>query len=180
MKGKRDAVSVIMNDHRTLQLLFRRFDRALSQVTSLEEIDLLAREILQELATHTAMEEQVLYPRLREVDGVQEPLVLVSLEQHHVGKLLLDELDAMNPADERFIPKLIVLAESTLEHMADEEHDLLPQIKRQLSRDELNALGDDLLEARSALGQQSLFGPGEKASTQPVPREERRPLIRRS
>lgn len=179
MKGKRDAISVITNDHKALQQLFRRFDRALSQETSMVEIDSLAREILQELAAHTAMEEKVLYPRLRETDGVQQPLVLVSLEQHHVGKLLLDELDAMNPVDERFIPKLIVLAEATLEHMADEEHDLLPQIKRQLSRDELNALGDELLEARAQLGQQSLFGPGEKSSTQPTPKEERRPLIRR-
>lgn len=177
MKGKRDAISVIKNDHKTLQQLFRRFDHALSQEGPLEEIDGLAREILKELAAHTTMEEQVLYPRLRELGGSQEPLVLVSLEQHHVGKLLLDELDAMNSADERFIPKLIVLAESTLEHMADEEHDLLPQVKRHMSRDQLAELGEELLAARAQVDQGDTLEPGEKKAAQPIARE-RRLLIR--
>jgi hypothetical protein len=48
---------------------------------------------------------------------------LESLEEHHVVKWLLDELEQMDPAHERFKAKVTVLIENVRHHVEEEEGD---------------------------------------------------------
>jgi hemerythrin superfamily protein len=144
--GTRDAVGVLKADHRAIEQLFRRFERARSAA----EKERLADRMVRELSIHAAIEEQYVYPVLRRrLDG-QEPRVLVALEEHHAAKLVLSEIEALGPGDERFEPKVLVLAESVRHHVAEEERTLLPAMRRILSQEELRALGGALLRAREA------------------------------
>jgi hemerythrin superfamily protein len=141
-----DAVSVLKNDHRAIEQLFRRLEK--SRATS--ERRRLADRIVRELSIHAAIEEQHVYPVLRRRLNGQAPRVLVALEEHHVAKLELSEIEALGPDDERFDAKIHVLIESVRRHVAEEERDLLPAMRRALPPEELRSLGEVLVRAKDS------------------------------
>jgi hemerythrin superfamily protein len=145
-EGTLDAIGVLKSDHRTIDQLFRRFERAHGD----GEKKRIADRIVRELSIHAAVEEQHVYPVLRRRLNGQIPRVLVALEEHHLAKLELAEIEALGPEDERFEPKVQVLAESVRRHVAEEERDLLPAMRRALSPEELRSLGEALVRAKDA------------------------------
>lgn len=141
-----DAVGVLRADHRTIEQLFRRFERAHGAA----ERKRLAERMSRALSIHAAVEEQHVYPLLRRrLDG-REPEVLVALEEHHLAKLALSELEALGPGDERFDAKAHVLIASVRRHVAEEERELLPALRRALPPEELRDLGETLARAKDA------------------------------
>ena len=75
-------------------------------------------------------------------------LVLESLEEHHIVKWTLSELEKMKATDERFEAKVTVLMESVQHHVKEEEEDLFPKVKRLLSAKILNDLGERMEKAK--------------------------------
>ena len=141
-----DAVEILRHDHRAVEALFRRFERSKSGA----ERKRLADRMMRELSIHAAVEEQHVYPLLRNrLDG-EGPKVLVALEEHHLAKLGLSEIERLDASDERFDAKVHVLIESVRRHVRDEERELLPALRRTLTPDELRALGDALARAKEA------------------------------
>jgi hemerythrin superfamily protein len=141
-----DAIGVLKNDHHAVEQLFRRFERTRSAAQRKR----LASRMVRELSIHAAIEEQLVYPALRRrLDG-QVPQVLLALEEHHFAKLALAEIERLGAGDERFEPKVRVLIENVRRHVAEEERDLLPAMKRALSPEELRTLGDALVRAKSS------------------------------
>ncbi len=142
-----DAITLLKNDHRQVQKLFRRYEQAGPRATK-QKRELVDR-MSEELARHAAIEEQWFYPVVRaSVDGA-ESTTLESLEEHHIVKWLLSELDGMDPSDERFDAKVTVLIENVRHHVAEEEDDLFPMVRDQLSRSELAELGEHLEQAKA-------------------------------
>lgn len=132
-----DPVKVIKQDHRRVKTLFRDFDRARGRA----EQQKIARKIIEELSVHATIEEQLVYPVLRERENRMEPQVLNALEEHHAAKLVLAELDDMNADEERFKAKMHV-ARSTVEtHMAEEEAQLLPKLAKLLDAEQRSRIG---------------------------------------
>jgi hypothetical protein len=72
------------------------------------------------------------------------------LEEHHVVKWLLSELDAMDPTAERFDAKVTVLMESVRHHVKEEERELFPKVRAGVGRRQLVELGDELRAAKRA------------------------------
>lgn len=138
-----DAIQLVKKDHRTVEQLFRRFERAEKAGRAAEQRKVV-RELIRELSVHAAVEEQLLYPVLRRKVESTEDQVLESLEEHHLVKLTLSELAGMAPSDERFSPKVSVLMESVRHHVEEEEHELLPRLAKTLSPRDRRELGDAL------------------------------------
>lgn len=140
-----DAIGVLKADHQAIEQLFRRFERTRSPA----EQQRLADRMIRELSIHAAIEEQHVYPVLRRrLDG-RAPKVLVALEEHHLAKLALSEIEALAPGNERFEAKVRVLIESVRHHVAEEERELLPAMRRALSPEELRVIGEALVQARA-------------------------------
>ncbi len=139
-----DAIAVLKKDHAEVERLFVRFERT----RSAPERRRLAERILRELSIHAAIEEQLVYPRLRGRLNGSEGLVLLALEEHHFAKVALTEIEALPEDSERLEPKMRVLAENVRRHVKEEERDLLPALKRLVTADELVELGDALLAAK--------------------------------
>jgi len=74
--------------------------------------------------------------------------VLEALEEHHVAKWLLDEIDKLDEDAERFEAKVTVLRESILHHVKEEEGPLFRFARRLFSRDELVTLGKMMAKAK--------------------------------
>ncbi len=139
-----DAVALIRKDHRTVDQLFTRYERTKGAAGKRR----LADRIIRELSIHSAIEEQLAYPALRRRVQAREPQVLVALEEHHVVKLALAELEGMSPGDERFDAKMHVLIENVRSHVQEEERELLPALRRALSAGDLRDLGGSLAQAK--------------------------------
>src|SRR5213075_2706053 len=82
-----------------------------------------------------------------EVEGT-ESTVLESLEEHHLAKLSLSELERLPADSERFVPKMIVLIESVRHHFEMEEEELFPEVRQALGRTRLREIGDMLASAK--------------------------------
>ena len=71
-----------------------------------------------------------------------EDVALESMEEHHVVKWLLSELEDMDPRHERFDAKTTVLIENVRHHVEEEEEEFFPKVRDELGRNALNELGD--------------------------------------
>src|SRR5512133_4004372 len=117
-----DAIAVLKKDHAEVERLFTRFEKS----PSAPERRRLAERIVRELSIHAAIEEQLVYPRLRgRLDG-DEGDVLLALEEHHFAKVALAEIEALPEESDRLEPKVRVLAENVRRHVQEEERELLP------------------------------------------------------
>ncbi len=138
-----DAVALLKNDHRTVEGLFKKFEATRNSRAKGRIRD----DLVKELSIHASIEEELLYPAADE-RARQKGLVLESLEEHHLVKVLLAEIDGMNPEDERFEAKVHVLMENVLHHAEEEEKELLPKVRQVLSRSELIDLGEQMEQAK--------------------------------
>ncbi len=142
-----DALVLLRDDHRAAKKLFSEFSRAGSGARKTKRK--LVDRMIHELSLHSAIEETVFYPWVRDhVEGLDDE-ILESLEEHHVAKLLLRELEGMDPADERFDAKTTVLIDMTRHHI-DEEEKLFAAVRDATTRTETREIGAVLESAKAA------------------------------
>jgi len=144
-----DAITLLKDDHHTVAQLFTRFEKAGDE--AYEAKRQIVERIIHELSVHAAIEELAFYPAVRrEVKGAED-MALESLEEHHIVKWLLSELEGMDPRAERFDAKVTVLIENVRHHVEEEEDDLFPKVRDQMSRTRLAELGDRLAAAKKTV-----------------------------
>jgi hypothetical protein len=68
------------------------------------------------------IEEQLFYPVTRATVLETEDIAFGSLEEHHIVKWVLNELDSMSPEDEHFDAKVTVLMENVRHHVEEDEY----------------------------------------------------------
>jgi hemerythrin-like domain-containing protein len=140
-----NILSTLTTDHDNVEALFKRFEAAGSD--DVEELGHLRDQILEHLAIHAEIEEQLLYPALR--DTAQDD-VLESLEEHHAVKAMLAELERMAPTHERFRAKMAVVIENVRHHVEEEEGDdgLFAVARKQLKQPQLEAMAEEADQIR--------------------------------
>jgi hemerythrin superfamily protein len=141
-----DAIVLLKQDHKEIKALFRRFPSAGDRAT--ETKAQIVAKIIELLTVHTYIENEVMYPRVRAFVPDLEDDILESYEEHHVADVLVMELSAMSPDNERFDAKTSVLIESVTHHIDEEEQDWFPKVREALGRKQLQELGAELLEAK--------------------------------
>ena len=144
-----DAITLLKADHKTVEQLFKRFEKLGEGATTQKRE--IVDSIIEELSIHASIEEQVLYPAIREAMEAAEDLVLEALEEHHIVKWTLSELEGMPANAERFDAKVAVLMESVRHHVKEEEEELFPQVREVLKRKALAELGDALEKAKKVV-----------------------------
>ena len=143
-----DAITLLRNDHKTVEQLFKRFEKA-GDRAYVEKREIVDR-IIEELSVHAAIEEQVFYPVARATVSDTEDIALESLEEHHIVKWLLSELDGMDPKHERFDAKVTVLMENVRHHVEEEQDEFFPKVRDELGRTALADLGQAMADAKKS------------------------------
>src|ERR1044072_4366522 len=110
-----DAVTLLRNDHKTGEGLFKKFEKAGRNAPKTKAC--LVENIVEALSVHAAIEEQVLYPAARESVPDSEDEVLEALEEHHIVKWVLSELDGMDPTDDGFTANAPILMKNVDHHL---------------------------------------------------------------
>jgi hemerythrin superfamily protein len=141
-----DALQVLIDDHRTVEALFKKFE-GLGDRANKARGEVVAK-VIQELSAHASIEETTFYPAVREMVKSAEDVVLESLEEHHVVKWVLSELEKMSPDEERYEAKFTVLMENVRHHVEEEESEMFPKVRKALKKDQLQRLGNALTEAK--------------------------------
>jgi hemerythrin-like domain-containing protein len=141
-----DAIVLLKNEHQEIRKQFRAFEKAGDRAFATK--GRLVDRIIELLTIHTYIENEVMYPRVRELLPEVEDDVLESYEEHHVADVLVMELSTMKPDDERFTAKTTVLIESVEHHMEEEEKEWFPKVRAGLGRNQLQDLGRQLIQAR--------------------------------
>jgi len=137
-----DAITLLKDDHRSLERLFKRYEQAGDR--AFVEKRALVDRIIEELSRHAAIEEQLFYPVARATVPGTDDIALESLEEHHIVKWVLSELERMDPTDERFDAKVTVLIENVRHHVEEEETEFFPKVRDELGRNALGDLGDTM------------------------------------
>ena len=139
MPQPKNVIDILKTDHERVKQLLKNFDIAAES----EKVELLSN-IINELALHSTVEEQLVYPLVEDVE-----LSSRAGEEHHVVSLLLSELADMDAADEETKIKVQVLAELVIHHVQEEETKLLPMLQR--SGEDLIALGEQVMAQKQNL-----------------------------
>ncbi len=148
--GSDDAVSMLMEDHKKVQKLFRDFEKAHDKQddAACKEI---AEHVCAELEVHTTLEEELFYPAAREALGEDEELVDEAEIEHQSAKDLIAELRAMDAADQKFAPTFTVLAEYVRHHIKEEEGEMFPRVKK--AKVDVASLGQEMAARKTQLTQ---------------------------
>lgn len=141
-----DAITLLKNDHKSVEKLFKDYEKTGDRAYKTRR-DLVDR-MIEELSKHAVIEEQLFYPVTRETVPDVDDTVLESIEEHHIVKWLLAELQNTDVEDERFHAKVTVLIENVRHHVREEEDEYFPKVRDELGRNALGELGDEMVEAR--------------------------------
>ena len=149
-----DAIALLTRDHREVEQLFKQFEKLTERAQKSKQK--IVTKVIRELAVHSAVEEMLFYPAVRTAGlkadtraGEQAAdTILESLEEHHVVKWTLSELEKMKPEDERYDAKVKVLMENVRHHVEEEEQELFPKVKRLLDQKMLDELGTRMERAK--------------------------------
>ena len=141
-----DAIVLLKKDHQEVRKLFREFEKAGENATVRK--GQIVSKVIELLTVHTYIENEIMYPRVRDLLPDLEDDVLESYEEHHVADVLVTELFAMKPTHERFDAKTTVLIENVTHHMDEEEQDWFPKVREGLGRKVLQEMGADMLAAK--------------------------------
>jgi hemerythrin-like domain-containing protein len=136
-----NALTLLKQDHGNVEELFRRFETCDAGDTA--ELTRIRDTVIEHLAKHSQIEEQVFYPAIRAKLGDENAFeVLEGLEEHHVVKQTLSELEKMAPTHDRFRAKMTVLIESVRHHVTEEEEELFEKVREAFTIEELNEMGE--------------------------------------
>lgn len=135
-----DVTQLLEQDHRQVENLFSSFDSSQDDAT--------LRQICQELDIHTTLEEEIVYPRLAELDREME----AHAEQEHAeAKDLIAQIRAGDPDAATLARQLQQAIE---DHVKEEESQAFPLMREQMAG-ELEELGLRLAERKQELVNQA-------------------------
>ena len=142
-----DAIVALKQDHKEIEKAFKAFEKAGDAAD--KEKGRLVDRIIELLTVHTYIENEVMYPRVRELVPDLNDDIDESYEEHHVADLLVMELVAMKPGADRFDAKTTVLIENVRHHIEEEEQEWFPQVREALGRKALQDIGAEMEAARA-------------------------------
>ena len=141
-----NAITLLKEDHRTVEKLFKRFEKA-GIVPSSRSVEWSTASSRSSRSTRRSRSSTSTRSSRATVPGAED-MALESLEEHHIVKWVLHELEDMEPADERFDAKVTVLIENVRHHVDEEEGELFPKVRDELGRSDLGELGDAMEAAK--------------------------------
>jgi len=118
------VLTMLKADHKKVKALFAQFKEARPQ----QQED-IAQTTIQELEIHAELEEELIYPAIRE--GIDDDeLMNEANEEHHLVHVLIAELKNLEPSDDIFKAKFTLLGELVKHHVKEEEGEMFPQAQK--------------------------------------------------
>jgi hypothetical protein len=144
------ATNLLIRQHGEVKDLFEAIEEATTRAAKTKLFD----ELAPALVAHDAIEREIFYPACQKSMGMTK-LLGEALVEHGVIEFCLYEADrARKNGDFEF--KCQVLSEMVLHHVKEEEREFFPQVEKEFSLAELEALGKRM-QARFVAAQKEDF-----------------------
>ncbi len=145
-----EVTELLHQDHQKVRELFFQF----SATEDGDEKENLVKQILTELYVHSTVEEEIIYPNVKEEADEGEELVDEAETEHRVVKFLMAELSEMSADEEQFDAKVTVLCELVNHHIREEEKEMFKKLRE--SGADLHELSEQVQERKQELQGQPL------------------------
>jgi hemerythrin-like domain-containing protein len=136
-----NALELLKNDHQKVSGFLEKLDQTTERAVKTR--DETFAKLRDELTAHSHVEERIFYPALRS-ESKPHDITLPAYEQHHVVKILLDELGDIPVDSEQWTAKFSVLKDSVEKHVKEEESELFKAARASLSKEQLEELGTEM------------------------------------
>ena len=145
-EGKQDAIQLLKADHREVEELFEKFEKASGDGRK----EKIAKQICTELKVHAMIEEEIFYPALR--GKIEDDLLDEAYVEHDGAKILIAEIEVGGPSDEFYDAKVKVLGEQ-IEHHVEEEEQRVEGMFAQAKKAglDMDALGEQMAARKADL-----------------------------
>ena len=118
-----EAIGLLKDDHAKVKKALKEFE-ALDREDTRTAYE-LAMTVCADLKVHTTLEEGIFYPAVRE--AIQDDdLMNEAAVEHETAKMLIEQLENMQPDDPNFHATFTVLGEYVVHHMKEEEGEMFP------------------------------------------------------
>ncbi|AVH39034.1 hemerythrin domain-containing protein [Pseudomonas monteilii] len=136
-----NAIDLLIQDHKLVKKLLEELSTTTERAVK-KRAELL-RRIEQELQIHTALEEEILYPAIKQAGGKEEAKMYYEAKEEHrtVDALVLPDLLHTETGTVEFSGRVKVMKELLEHHIEEEEGELFPTAKKLLGKDTLEELG---------------------------------------
>ena len=145
-----DVLTLLKEDHDRIKKMLEDGETTTERGVKTRE-ELLTR-LKETLVAHESMEEEVLYPALKDHPKAEE-LTLEAYEEHHVVDLVLEELEQTPFSHEQWGAKFTVAKENIEHHIEEEEGEMFKLIRELFSTDERDRMAARMAEIQSAARQ---------------------------
>ena len=147
-KAKEDAIQLLKNDHREVEMLFKEFEKLQDEGGG--AVEPIIATACTELKIHDKLETEVFYPAIRESGDQEIEDLLNEAEVEHTSvRELIQKIEGMQADDEKRNAHFTVLLEYVKHHVKEEEKEMFPKVKK-LGLD-LKSLGAQMKERKTAL-----------------------------
>jgi hemerythrin superfamily protein len=147
-RGEADLIGVIVDDHRSMEGLLAELIAGGGDSRHRRD---LADHLTTELVRHSVAEEQYLFPAARRALPDGDHVADREIEAQADVERILKDLEGVDPDDRVFDQLVGRLYVEVLDHVTEEERDLLPRLRAACDPEELRELGQDVVRTnRSA------------------------------
>lgn len=135
-----DAVEHLTKEHAEAKQLFERIEAS----TDPAEKEKLLAEVMAALRSHTKIEEEVLYPIVREQMKGGTKMFEEAMQEHEEAKKAMKKLESLSATDPDWKAQFEILMHGVLHHATEEEADMFPKLRETFSQERLDELGAQL------------------------------------
>lgn len=143
-----NVYDLLKDDHKRVSAIFEKLEPTTERALKTREE--LFSKLNSELEVHTAIEEQFLYPALKQ-EAETRDITLEAYEEHNVVKELLKELGSTPKDSEEWTAKLTVLKENVEHHVEEEEGEMFKKARKVLTDEQAEELGAKMEAAKKKL-----------------------------
>ena len=145
---KPNALTLLTEDHKKVKKLFSDFKKLGKGKVSDRKRRALVEEICTELTIHTQVEEEIFYPAIRA--AVTDTSLLDEADiEHASAKSLISQLRGLDPVDDHYDARVIVLSEYIDHHVKEEQEEMFPLARN--AKLDLGELGAEILQRKREL-----------------------------
>ena len=146
-EGKQDALKLLAQDHREVEALFEKFEKAKGD----DKKEQIARRICTELKVHAMIEEEIFYPALKgkiDEDDLKEAYV-----EHDGAKVLIAQIQEGDGESDDFFDAKVKVLQEQIEHHVEEEEKRMEGLFSQARKAglDMDALGQQLAQRKTEL-----------------------------
>ena len=145
-KDEMNITEIISMDHRKTDTLFME----IASTDDPQKLQEFFCQLYKDLSVHAEAEEQIVYPAIRSYYNNTQELYDEQAEM----KQMLAKIKSMSPSSPEFKAQIKQLQTAVKDHVKEEENDMFPQIRRNLSEAQMEQMATQFKAAKSTLQQE--------------------------